>query len=221
MSFIKSGLDEIEINNSKSTLIIIASLLFISYIIGLKFLEWKIFMQAIYSSLFGVFIAILFINYNSSRQKKKFKKKYLIKFSPILKRLFTYIYIDLEHLVNFSERGIRANNYEDIFEKIDKLVLNDEYLDYYKKKIDSNKLFIGYKTKLVDLTSLNVNHLSHNLILNISEIIERLNSLALYIELKDDERTLKNIKAIFKHLKIIDKEIFKLNLDGDKQHGWQ
>ena len=154
------------------------------------------------------FDSYFFINFNSAKQKKKFKEEYLIKVKPIIKRLFYYIFIDLEHLVKFPHNGVQIHNYSDFLNQSDKLIINSDYLKDPLNHIDYNILFLRYKNKLIDFVSMNSNNLPHNLVLNITEIVERIDSLALWLKLnKDNKRILKNIIKIFKHMKIIDNKI--------------
>jgi hypothetical protein len=160
---------------------------------------------AISFSLFGVLFTVLFVNFSNSKQKIDSKKSYLNLIFPVLQRLLSYIFIDLTHLVNFPKRGIKTKTYIDILRNRDSLVLNDEYLAYYKNNINNDELFLGFRDRLVDFTSINSIYLSPEFLIALTKIVERLHSLALYIKLNDDKRVLKNIKAIFLHLQQIDK----------------
>lgn len=94
MGLIKSKLDEIEIDGSIWALWSIGLLSAGLALVAINFDPIRVFIQSIIASLIGVFIAVYFINYKGSKKRRKLKSKYLIKFSPILKRLFKYIYVD-------------------------------------------------------------------------------------------------------------------------------
>lgn len=209
MSIIKSDLDKKEYENSLLALIVVGIIVGICTIISLELHPTKVFMQSITASLAGVFLAVYFINYRITIDKQKFKKLYISKFSPILKRIFMYMYISLKHVINFEKGGISSEDYKTVLNRHNELVLDKKGLN----RFELDKVFESYKENLIHQTSINSRFLPENLVLNISEIIERLDSFILQIRLNDNELILKNIKAIFKHLKVIDDMHIKLDLD--------
>ena len=218
MSLIKSDFDEIEIWNSSYALYVIGIFAFIVGILVLEFPLLSNLLTAILSSLIGVFVAVFFINYLTSKNKQNFRKRYLIKVAPILKRNLTLLYIDLGKLVNIKGKtctyfGRKKENYKSFLENTENFTLNEEKLEWYYAKLNYEWLFDTYRDRLFRFVSINSHFLPPNLVLNISEIIERLDSLVLQMKLKNSDLVLKNTKAIFGHFNIIDENNLKLCLD--------
>ena len=226
MALIKSDLDKIDVGYSFFTLMILLLLLDLTGLaIVVYYPKFTDVLSSFLLSLIGVFIAVFFINFSAGRSKQRFRKEYLIKLSPILKRNFYYLYIDLKRLVYFEENHpylkSGRKSYKLFLENSKDLQLKKENIQYFcEGKTDYKWLFNTYRDRFFMVIAMNSNSLPPNLALNISEIVERLDSLVLQITLVkggllNEGLILKNIKAIFKHFRIIDKNDLKLDLDKD------
>lgn len=213
MTLFKPSLDEIEPNGAFWTLWLIGILSCFVALIAVTFNSLNSFMQSLFSSLIGVLIAVYFINYRVSNNQKKHKEEYLHHLYPVLRRLFLYLFIDLSKIVTLNGKRFTSSNYKEALENSNRLVLEEERLEWFKTSINYKYLFGTYQRMLINQTTIHSNFLPENLTLNISEIIERVDSLMLQMKLEDRPLVLKNIAAIFRNMYLIDKYSFGLNFN--------
>ncbi|MBT5022174.1 hypothetical protein HOK51_03410 [Candidatus Woesearchaeota archaeon] len=215
-------LENIEIENHSLAIIVLAIIMVLAALASSYFFELINFAISIMSSLLGVFLTILFVNYLTTREAITFKERYLKKLKPTFNRNFFSLFIDISKFVKFKnrksyfeEKSFEVESDRRFFDlllnKFDDLAMDNRTMrkafDNYE---DYEFIFRTYKDRLVCFTQINSTFLPPNFVLHMSRMVERLDSLILQIKIKDKQLVFKNIKAILNHLNIIDKDHFQI-----------
>jgi len=88
-------LENIEIENHSLAIIVLAIIMVLAALASSYFFELINFAISIMSSLLGVFLTILFVNYLTTREAITFKERYLKKLKPTFNRNFFSLFIEL------------------------------------------------------------------------------------------------------------------------------
>jgi len=150
------------------------------------------------------------LNYKTAKEKLTFKKAYLKELLPIVKNLLELPYIDLKRLTYFADNRLNREGYKIFLTNAEELKIDKEGFARYKNKINGKKIFTEHKEKLAELAKLNITNIPTTLSLQLVKMVARLDSLILQMDDNDEEYVLKNIKEIFKCMRVIDKKLFEL-----------